>query len=271
MSFSERLANGTFPVALEITPPTTSMPAVLTRRASALGKSIPSTDVVERSNRQSSLHAASQLLRRGYDPIWHLVTNGTSPKGIELVLGSAVSAGLNQALFIRGDNTQNHGVTVKDAIYISRGVTTGLAIGVAFNQHAKNGQDQMNNAAAKVEAGALYIQTQPVFDFPQEIEVFSKLERACPEAKIVAMCMPLMSLQTAEDIARRLKIRICPSLLSELESQGQETGWQRFQNTIEQLQESQFIDGLIIMTFEIDPSAETKASIVRSLKATGLV
>lgn len=171
MSFSERLNCGTFPVALEITPPVTPTPAVLIRRASALGNSIASSDVVERIDRQSSLHAASQLLESGYDPIWHLITNGASREDIIAQVLKATDGGLNQALFIRGDNNPKPGkLTVTEAIRVAVETAPYIYMGVAFNQHAKNLRTQIENAAAKAEAGARYVQTQPVLNLEEEVQ-----------------------------------------------------------------------------------------------------
>ena len=76
MSFREAMANGEFPVSLEITPPRTSKPAVLRRRARLLDACTMTVNVIQRPERQSSLEAALALRREGLEPIWHLATGG---------------------------------------------------------------------------------------------------------------------------------------------------------------------------------------------------
>lgn len=270
MSFSERLESGTFPIALEITPPATTSPEVLMRRASALGGSVSSIDVVQRSGRQNSLHAAWQLSRRGCDPIWHLVTNGASPGKITEQLQQATNKGLSQVLLVRGDNPEPHMLTGTEAIKIATETTPSIYSGVAFNQHAANLQRQIEIAAAKAEAGARYVQTQPVLDLQGEIGAFEGLRATAPGIKIVAMCMPITTGAIARRVETRLGIPVDPAFIDALETEGAELGWRNFRETIAGISRSDLIDGLVIMTFETEPDPKIGANIALTLKNVGL-
>src|SRR5438045_3502700 len=104
MRFADELTAGRCPVALEITPPQRSLPAVLLRRARLLGSRACAINVIQRADRQSSLEASIELLGAGIDPAWHLVTHGRSHDAVELDLRAASAAGVHQVLCLRGDH-----------------------------------------------------------------------------------------------------------------------------------------------------------------------
>src|SRR5690242_11114807 len=104
MSFAERLRDGRFAVALEITPPQKPLAVVLLRRARLLGELAHAVNVIQRPGRQSSLDASIELLRAGVRPTWHVVTRGSERSEIEAALDRAAAAGIRQILAIRGDH-----------------------------------------------------------------------------------------------------------------------------------------------------------------------
>ncbi len=265
-SFAERLVGGGFPIAHEITPPKTPKQDVLIRRASMINGSIGTVDIVQRKGRQNSLEAAATLAIAGFDPIWHLVTNSTSPDGLSAVLKRASNFGLNQALIVKGDEPKAHELTVAEAITLISKEHPNLLIGIAFNQYANPIENQIKTAAVKIEAGACYIQTQPIFDISSQIPILKALKMAAPDSKLVAMCMPLTSVETAKQIEGALGIPIETTLLYRLGQDGPEAGWAHFQSTLRRIAQSNLFDGLVVMTYEIDPSPEVGTKIAESLK-----
>lgn len=265
-TFAERMAGGKFPVAYEITPPKIHNPEVLFRRAAIADGPIQTVDVIQRVGRQDSLEAARELAGAGFDTIWHLVTNGTNPNDLSTELEHASSSDLNQVLVIKGDEPNAHQLTVAQAITLASQEFPNIFAGVAFNQYAKPLRDQIRAAFAKIRAGAAYIQTQPIFNFVTQGPTFETLKRELPHSKLVAMCMPITSPETARQIERSLKIPIEPELYDEIESGGPEAGWAHFQSTLRGLKQSNLFDGLVVMTYEADPPDEVRARIIESLR-----
>ena len=105
MTFAKELWDGNFPITLEITPPKTSKPTVLLRRASLLKSVSSAVNIIHRPNRQSSLAAALELQKSHIEPIWHLTVGGKSRNTIQTEIENAQAVGLENILCLLGDNT----------------------------------------------------------------------------------------------------------------------------------------------------------------------
>jgi methylenetetrahydrofolate reductase (NADPH) len=273
MRFRDCLDRGDFAVALEILPPQRNLPKVLLRRARLIEGWSHAINVIQRPDRQSSLEASLALCEAGIEPAWHLVTRGRSREEIAADLDRAKAAGVKQVLCILGDHAAQPGVdsvTIREAVAMARAALPEAVVGATVNQYGPDREAVLRNLLPKLAAGASYVQTQPVFDAAQVEEIGEALEAAHPGTRLIAMAMPLLSIEAGERIEERLSIRLPDGLREVLASGDQEAAWHAFTATLRTLVRSPRVHGVAIMTFEGDAPAGTGERIVRCLRDAGL-
>lgn len=253
-SFAEKLARGHFVVSLEITPPARWRPAVLARRASALGDRPDAVDVIQRAGRIPSIAAARWLARRGHQPIWHLVTRGRSRAQLIAEIERAGEAGLGLTLCLQGEGDLAQGVRVRDAVAELRRRLPTSWVGVSFDPYATR-EPSLRWLRAKLDAGARFVQTQPVFAIEVLDPLVAILARHHPDVALLPMLVPLISAPAARRLGQRLGIGLPDRLLTRLHDGGETAGWAVFEKTLGALACHERIAGATLMTFEIDPSA----------------
>ncbi|MFA6570365.1 MAG: bifunctional homocysteine S-methyltransferase/methylenetetrahydrofolate reductase [Bacteroidota bacterium] len=171
------------------------------------------------SARMSALSLAIQLQREvGIETVLHYVCRDRNVIGIQSDLLGAYALGIKNILAITGDppklgnypdatavfdvdaiglvnilNLLNHG---SDIAGNPIGSPTGFYIGVGANPGAINLDEELRRLDWKIDAGAEYIVTQPVFD----ISTFEKFYRRIEHLKIpvIAGIWPLTSIRNAE-------------------------------------------------------------------------
>lgn len=269
MEFARRIRLGAFAVALEITPPQRALPGVLARRAALLGNHAHAINVISRPDRQASLEASCALLESGREPVWHLVTRGRSRHEIAGDITTARAGGINQVLCIRGDHGEgaadgNDSPTLRETVMMVAEGIPGALIGATFNQYAADPAAALRNLVPKLRAGASYAQTQPVFDVKHLLSRVEAIHERAPAARIVAMAMPLLSLEAAERIERRVGVTLPEPVLKRIAA-GEAAAWELFDENMAQLAESRSIAGVAIMTFEMSPAPEIGERIRQSL------
>ncbi|MEO8539155.1 MAG: methylenetetrahydrofolate reductase [bacterium] len=272
MRFHERLQARRFAVALEITPPHKPLSKVLLRRARLLDEHIHAVNVIQRPGRQTSLEASLELLATGIEPAWHLVTRGRSRAEIAAELEHARAGGIRQVLCILGDHPADDSPetpSIRDVIAMAHAALPEAYIGATLNQYGRDEAAVLRNLLPKLRAGARYVQTQPAFD-ASAIERYAAAVRAeFPETRVVAMAMPLLSEEAASRIEERLGIHL-PAALREVLATGDEgAAWAAFAATLRQLVASPAIDGVAIMTFEMDATPESGERICQALRDSG--
>ena len=258
MVFANRLRAGKFAVALEITPPQRPLPEVLIRRARLLGERAHAINVIQRPDRQPSVDACGTLIGAGIEPVWHLVTRGRSRSAIAAEIATANASGIRQVLCIRGDHAggdTSETPTLREAITMVAAAIPGGLIGATLNQYAADREAALRNLVPKLRAGASYVQTQPVFDVPHALGVVGAVLERAPDTKVVAMAMPLLSLEVAERIERRLGVTLPAAALRRIAAGG-DAPWELFRETLAALADSREIAGVALMTFDMDPGAE---------------
>lgn len=260
-------------MALEITPPQKALTSVLLRRARLLGDAPQAINVIQRPGRQSSLDASLDLLGAGVQPVWHLVTRGRQRREIAAELARAHDGGVRQVLAIRGDHTGADSAdtpTLRETIGMAIDCMPGATIGATLNQYAPVRSAVMRNLLPKLKAGATYVQSQPVFDLAALRPLAEAVQEASPGTKVVAMAMPLLTLEQVSRIEERLRLRLPDSFRRRLEQGGEAAAWETFAETLAALASARFIAGVAIMTFEMDPPPATGARIGAALTAAGI-
>lgn len=273
MTFAGRLARGEFPVALEITPPQRSRPSILLRRARLLADAASAVNVIQRPGRQSSLEASIELLAHGIEPVWHLVNRGSTRAGIAAKIASAREAGIRQVLCIRGDHDAPDTTdtpTIREVVALVREGLPGALVGATLNQYAPDRSAALKNLIPKLAAGATYVQTQPVFDLADLAPLAAEVRDRVPGTLVIAMAMPIPDVETLDRVSARLGIQAPPALAARLGSDPA-SAWPAFAELLTALRGSPLIDGVAIMTFEMDPPPDTGMAIVRSLETAGVI
>ncbi len=190
-AFAKSLAEGKFVVSVEILPPRGADPSKVianVKRLKEMGvDAVNIPDGPRASARMSSL-ALGQLLKRdvGIESILHYTCRDRNLLGMQSDLLGTNAIGVHNVLAITGDppklgnypdatavydvdsiglvkimNNLNHGV---DLVGNSIGSTTALCIGVAANPGSLDMDLEVERLQRKVENGAEFIMTQPVFD-----------------------------------------------------------------------------------------------------------
>ena len=269
MSFREAMASGAFPVSLEITPPRTSKPVVLRRRARLLEACTLTVNVIQRPDRQSSLEAALALRREGLEPIWHLATGGRTVEEIATDVARAREGGLGHVLCLRGDHVADTpGPPVREAIGVVREQAPDMAIGAALDQY--HGDERTDRIlAGKLRAGATSVWTQPVFEMGPLLRSAEFVKTQRSDAHVVAMAMPLLTPQSLDAIGERLRIP-APEGLRRRIAEGEEEAWRAFEETLAALGEAELVDAVAIMTYRADPPEGTAGRIMGALQRAGI-
>jgi 5,10-methylenetetrahydrofolate reductase len=260
-----------FGVALEITPPRDRSPEVLLRRARLLGAAAATIHVIQRSGRLTSLEASIALERAGVAAVWHVTNRGRSRAEIEAEIARAAQAGLRAALVVRGeaDSADREDTpALRTVVARIRSDLPAARIGVTLNPYL-NADRALANLWPKLEAGATFIQTQPVFAASTLSSVVERIRLRAPGVAILPMVIPLLSAAAAEKLALRLRLQLPEAFVSRLARAEDAAGWALFAQTLLELRTSDLADGFAVMTQEMDPSAAFGEQIQRALRDSG--
>ncbi len=218
------LATGTFACTIEIVPPRGTDPdraiAVARRAAKAGIDALNVPDGPRASSRMSALATALLMQREsGGEAILHYTCRDRNILGIQSDLLGADALGIRNLLLITGDPPKMGtypdatGVFDIDSIglvnvvaTLNRGADLGrnpigrptrFVIGVGLNPLAVNPDYELQRFAYKVEAGAEFAITQPVFDVDRFLAFLDRVAQAGIDIPILAGVWPLTSLANA--------------------------------------------------------------------------
>ena len=224
-AWGRKLARGEPVVAVELSPPKGSDPTGFLRAGrwlSRAGVDAVAVPDAPRASMRMGVVAAATLLQRevGVEAIGHYTCRDRNLLGMGTDLLGAQALGLKNLLLVTGDPPKMGPYAEATAVFdvdsigltnlVARlnrgqdlgghpmGSRTSFVIGVAVNPSAVDMDREMERWYWKVDAGAEYAVTQPVFD-PSRLEAF--LERAEGEdtrIPVVAAVWPLSSLRDAE-------------------------------------------------------------------------
>ena len=226
--WSGKIARGEFVTSVEVLPPKgcdaqkTIDSIGLLKEAGVDGVNIPDGP---RAQTRMSAQATAVLVEReiGIEAVLHYCCRDRNLLGMMSDLLGAAALGLRNLLIITGDppkmgpypdatavfdidaigltnmvNKLNHGLDLGNNPI---GKPTAFSIGVGVNPGALNMDEEIKRFEWKVEAGAEYAITQPVFDTDQLKHFLGMIEHV--RIPIVAGIWPLMSFRNAEFHAQR--------------------------------------------------------------------
>jgi len=223
------LARGGFVVSVELAPPRGFDAQALVdqaRRLKIRGVDLLNVPDSPRARAHMSALAASVLVQQqaGVETILHYTCRSRTLPAMQSDLLGAHSMGVRNVLLVTGDPPQvgdyADATTVSevDSIGLANAVArlntgldiggqpigsaTAFHIGVAVNPGALNLDEELRRFAYKVEAGAEFAITQPVFDAAEFRVFIDRVQRF--DVPIIAGVMPLESLRHAELMANEV-------------------------------------------------------------------
>lgn len=236
-----KIARGEFVTMVEIVPPKgTNIQKELDgarflKSVGVDGINIPDSP---RASARMSNQALSVLLQQqaGIEAILHYTCRDRNVLCIQSDLLGAAAVGIKNLICITGDPPKMGGYPDATAVFdvdaiglvnivhnLNRGldiggnpigVGTGFAIGVGANPGVSNIDEEIRRFEFKVEAGAEYAVTQPVFDLSL-LETFLKRIEHC-RIPVIAGIWPLVSVRNAEFMKDELRVSVPDSILERM-------------------------------------------------------
>jgi methionine synthase / methylenetetrahydrofolate reductase(NADPH) len=207
---------------------------------------VDAVNVLDSARAQSRMGVlpAALIVRRetGIETVFHYTCRDRNMLGMLSDLLGAAAGGLRNVLIVTGDPPAMGPYPDSTAVFdidsigltnvvrrLNQGLDPGgnqigeptrFVVGVALNQGAEQ-RRELERYAWKVEAGADFAVTQPVFD-PGQLARF--LERAKSPVPVIAGIWPLTSLRNAEFLANEVPGVVVPPAIIERMRKAQEHG-----------------------------------------------
>ncbi|MBC7899967.1 MAG: bifunctional homocysteine S-methyltransferase/methylenetetrahydrofolate reductase [Saprospiraceae bacterium] len=241
-NWSRKIARGEFVTSVEVLPPkgcdaaSTLASIGLLKDAGVDAVNIPDGP---RAQTRMSAQATAVLVEReiGIEAVLHYCCRDRNLLGMMSDLLGAAALDLHNLLIITGDppkmgpypdatavfdidaigltnmvNKLNHGLDLGNNPI---GLPTAFSIGVGVNPGAVNLEEEIRRFEWKVEAGAEYAITQPVFDTEQLRSFLKKIEHV--RIPIVAGIWPLVSFRNAEFLHNEVPgVNVTPEILERM-------------------------------------------------------
>jgi len=248
-NLGRKLAGGEFVCTVELTPPRGWQADAIVRDAAALKNAgIDAVSVVDIARAQSRMgaQAAALIVEReaGIETILHYTCRDRNMLGMVSDLLGAAASGLRNLLLVTGDPPAMGPYPDSTAVFdidsigltnvvhrLNQGLDPGggnigkptrYVTGVAFNPGAVDMQRELERFAWKVEAGAEFAVTQPVFDSAQLGALLQHTKGVT--IPVIAGIWPLISVRDAEFLANEVPGVHVPQAVIERMARAQERG-----------------------------------------------
>jgi methylenetetrahydrofolate reductase (NADPH) len=228
-AFAALLRAGEFVVTAELNPPKSASAQLVRRRASALKGAVDAVNVTD-SNRavaaMAAIPAAILVRDAGVEPIVQMTGRDRNRIALQADVLGAAALGLPNFVFMSGDDPKqgNHpdAVNVKDLdgiglVKMAVGMRDGkflsgdeirhppaYLVGATASPFTKPMSADITKTVEKVQAGAEFLQTQPVFDLATFSQWVAELRRT--DAREVAIIAGVLILRSAEQAERLAKV-----------------------------------------------------------------
>lgn len=243
-----KIKAGEFVVTAEYLPPAAADASAVKTAMDAMGNSLAAVSVADNHNGVgiSSVAASAALLGLGIEPIYQIVTRDRNRIALQSDLLGASTLGIRNVLCTSGTHQtltkcpESANVYDIDAIQLlwtvkqmsDKGTLLdgtpiagkfSMLLGTVVNPYLKPMELSMIQLAKKIEAGADFIQTHPVFD----MEAFSawlaaaRKENLADKTAILAGVLPLTSVEEAERLrASHTDLSIPDAVVARLKAAG---------------------------------------------------
>ncbi len=236
-----KLAKGEFVTMVEIVPPKgidIAKEVEGARFLKSVGVDAVNIPDSPRASARMSNQALSLLIQRdvGIEAILHYTCRDRNVLGIQSDLLGAAAVGIRNLICITGDPPKMGNYPDATAVFdvdaiglvnivhnLNRGLDlggnpigagTGFVIGVGANPGLTDLDEEVRRFEYKVQAGAEYAVTQPVFDM-RLLENFVKRIEHC-RIPVVAGIWPLLSVRNAEFMKNELRVSVPDSILERM-------------------------------------------------------
>jgi methionine synthase / methylenetetrahydrofolate reductase(NADPH) len=241
-NWARKIARGEFVTTVEVLPPKGCNPwktldsIKLLKNAGVDGVNIP--DGPRAQTRMGAMATAVMVQQQvGMEAVLHYCCRDRNLLGMMSDLLGAAALGLRNLLIITGDppkmgpypdatavfdidaigltnmvNKLNHGLDIGNNPI---GEPTSFSIGVGVNPGAVNMEEELRRFEWKIEAGAEYAITQPVFDTQQLRDFLKRIEHC--RIPIVAGIWPLVSFRNAEFLHNEVPgVNVTPEIMERM-------------------------------------------------------
>lgn len=236
-AWGAKLAAGEFLTTVEIVPPRGTDPSDMLRGVELLKTAgVDGVNVPDGPRAQSRMGALATALlihqRVGIEPVIHYCCRDRNLLGMLSDLLGAQALGLRNMLFVTGDPPKMGPYPDATAVFdidsigltnlasrLNRGLDPGgnalgsptsFVVGVGVNPGAEDFEHEMRRFYWKVEAGAEYAITQPVFDLAQLERFVERIDRDGLRIPIIAGIWPMVSARNAEFLANEVPGIVIP-------------------------------------------------------------
>jgi methionine synthase / methylenetetrahydrofolate reductase(NADPH) len=238
-----RLARGEFVTMVEIVPPKgidVQKEVEGARFLKSVGVDAVNIPDSPRASARMSNQALSLLIQRevGIDAILHYTCRDRNVLCIQSDLLGAAAVGIRNLICITGDPPKMGNYPDATAVFdvdaiglvnivhnLNRGLDlggnpigagTGFVIGVGANPGLTDMDEEVRRFQYKVEAGAEYAVTQPVFDLRLLENFLERIEKAKCRIPVVAGIWPLVSVRNAEFMKNELRVSVPDAILERM-------------------------------------------------------
>ena len=228
-----KLAAGRFVAFVEILPPRgvdASREIAGARLCAASGIDCINVPDGPRASARMSAQVACQLIQQqaGIEAVLHFCCRDRNILGIQSELLGAHAVGIRNLICITGDPPRMGSYPTATAVFdvdsigltniannLNRGLDMGgnpmgsqtsFVIGVGTNPGALNPDEEIHRFEWKVEAGAEYVVTQPVFDLDLLEQFLRRIEHV--KIPLIAGIWPLVSYRNAEFMVNELRVPV---------------------------------------------------------------
>ena len=236
-----KLARGEFLTMVEIVPPKgidVRKEVEGARFLKSVGVDAVNIPDSPRASARMSNQALSLLIQRevGLDAVLHYTCRDRNVLGIQSDLLGAAAVGIKNLICITGDPPKMGNYPDATAVFdvdaiglvnivhnLNRGLDlggnpigtgTGFVIGVGANPGLTDMDEEIRRFEYKVQAGAEYVVTQPVFDL-RLLENFLRRIEHC-RIPVVAGIWPLVSVRNAEFMKNELRVSVPDTILERM-------------------------------------------------------
>jgi len=240
--FAAKLSRGERVSSIEVLPPKSpDMTALFAKVRECHFAGVDAINIPDgpRASARVSPMVAAMLIRNsiGIEPVPHYCCRDRNLLGMQSDILGAAAAGMNNLLVITGDppKTGDHpdvtGVFDIDAIGLTQMITnlnhgydfggnrinppTSIFIGVGANPCAIDLAREVERFFRKIDAGAEYAITQPVFDAESLLRFLERIETAPRRIPIIAGIWPLASYKNAEFMRNEVPGVVIPDAVME--------------------------------------------------------
>ncbi|HEY9857748.1 MAG TPA: bifunctional homocysteine S-methyltransferase/methylenetetrahydrofolate reductase [Stenomitos sp.] len=241
--FGAKIARGEFVTSVEIVPPKGCDPTAMLEGVRAIRDAgvdaINVPDGPRAQSRMGAMATAQLIEREGIEAVVHYTCRDRNLLGMQSDLLGAAALGLRNLLLVTGDppkmgpypqatavfdidsiglsnmvNRLNHGLDLGGNPI---GMPTAFCYGVGVNPAAMDLEHEIRRFAWKVEAGAQFAITQPVFDAEQLMTFLERIEGF--RIPVIAGIWPLASYRNAEFMSNEVPgVIIPPSVLERMQA-----------------------------------------------------